>query len=167
MANYTPNYISIISLNLKNKMKSNLFVILLLSFFSSFISAEGLGQLSAEQLKVMQTNSNALVIDIRTEKEWGSTGIIPDSHKLQFFSPSGKYDTKKWLADLNQLKAKANENQAIILVCRSGGRSGKVGNLLSKELGMENIHHLSNGIKSWIKTGNKTIKNCSNKLACK
>lgn len=146
-------------------MKTKLFLILLLSFFSVHIAAEELGQLTSEQLLTLQKESNALVIDIRTEKEWGATGVIPDSHKLQFFSPSGNYDAKKWLADLNQLKTE--ENQAIILVCRSGGRSGKVGSLLAKELEMNNIHHLSNGITSWIKAGNKIKKDCTNTLACK
>lgn len=129
------------------------------------IFAEDLGLLTSKQLIAMQKSSNALVIDIRTEKEWDATGIIPNSHKLQFFSPSGKYDAKKWLADLNQLKT--SNDQAIILVCRSGNRSGKVGDLLTKQLGMSNVHHLSNGLMSWIKAGNEITKDCTNQLACK
>lgn len=146
-------------------MKINFFLFLLFSLFSTFICAEELGQLTSEQLKAMQTNSNALVLDIRTEKEWNSTGIIPNSHKLQFFSPSGNYDAKKWLADVNKLKT--TNDQAIILVCRSGNRSGKVGNLLSKQLGVSNVHHLSNGLMSWIKAGNEISKDCTTQLACK
>lgn len=146
-------------------MKTKLFLILLLSFFSTFINATELGQLTTEQFKEMQKNTDALVIDIRTEKEWNSTGIIPNSHKLQFFSPSGNYDSKKWLADLNRLRSE--NDQAIILVCRSGSRSGKVGNLLTKQLGVKNVHHLSNGIMSWIKAGNDINKDCNTQLACK
>lgn len=146
-------------------IKNKLFFLLFLCLFSSLSLAEELGLLTAEQLLAMQNDSNALVIDIRTEKEWKATGTIPNSHKLQFFSPTGNYDTSKWLADLNKLKSA--DNQAIILVCRSGGRSGKVGELLTKQLGMSNIHHLSNGISSFVKTGNKLVKDCSNQLACK
>ncbi len=128
----------------------------LLSFFSAFIFAAELGNLSPEQLIAMQKNNDALVIDIRTEKEWNASGIIPDSHKLQFFSANGNFDAEKWLADLNQLKT--SPEQVVILVCRSGNRSGKVGNLLAKKMGINNIHHLSSGISHWIKSGNSILK---------
>jgi rhodanese-related sulfurtransferase len=140
-------------------------ILFICSFFTAIISAEELGQLSTEQLIAMQKQDNALVIDIRTEKEWNTTGIIPESHKLQFFTATGKYDPDKWLSDLNQLKS--TPDQAVILVCRSGSRSGMVGNMLAKKMGMKNVHHLSTGIMPWIKAGNKTTTDCSSKLACK
>lgn len=146
-----------------NKIKLTLFFIC--SFFTAFISAEELGQLSAEQLIAMQNQENALIIDIRTENEWKTTGIIPDSHKLQFFSVTGKYDTAKWLSDLNQLKTAPDQN--VILVCRTGSRSGMVGEMLTKKMGVKNIFHLSAGIMPWIKAGNKITKDCPTKLACK
>lgn len=137
-------------------MKTKLTLFILLSFFSSFIAAQGLVDLTNEQLVEMQTNKNALVIDIRTKKEWNATGTIPGSHKLQFFSSEGKFDTEKWLADLNKLKS--SPDQPVILVCRSGGRSGMLGNMLTKQQEMNNIHHLSNGFKTWEKAGNKISK---------
>lgn len=145
-------------------MKIKLAFFLLLSFFSSWLSAEQLINLSTEQLISLQKNKNALVVDIRTENEWFTTGTIPDSHKLQFFAPDGKYDVEKWVADLKKLKA--IDDQPVILVCRSGGRSGKVGNMLTKKLGMKNIHHLSNGIKSWVKAGNQVNTKCPTQFAC-
>jgi len=146
-------------------MKINLVFFLIFSFYSSFISAEELSNLTAEQLVSLQQNNNALVIDIRTEKEWAATGTIPESHKLQFFSAEGKFNTEKWLSDVNQLKTSAD--QPVILVCRSGGRSGKVGNMLAKQKGLKNIYHLPGGMMSWIKAGNKINKDCSTQLACK
>lgn len=137
-------------------MKTKLTLFILLSFFSSFIAAQGLVDLTNEQLVEMQTKKNALVIDIRTKKEWNATGTIPGSHKLQFFSSEGKFDTEKWLADLNKLKS--SPDQPVILVCRSGGRSGMLGNMLTKQQEMNNIHHLSNGFKTWEKAGNKISK---------
>lgn len=145
-------------------MKINLTFFLLLSFFSTLVFAEELTNLSAKQLISLQKNKNALVIDIRTEREWISTGTIPNSHKLQFFSAQGKYDAEKWLNDLNKLKS--SPDQPIILVCRSGGRSGKVGNMLTSQLGMSNINHLSNGMMSWIKAGNKVNTTCPTQFAC-
>lgn len=145
-------------------MKIKLTFFLLLTLFSSFISAEELINLSTDQLIALQKNQNALVIDIRTEKEWATTGTIPNSHKLQFFSANGKYDTEKWLSDLENLKSSAE--QPIILVCRSGSRSGMVGNMLSKQKNMKNIFHLSNGIMPWIKAGNEVNKECSPQQSC-
>ena len=137
-------------------MKTKLTFIFLLSIVSTIISADALVDLSIGQLVNMQKNKNALVVDIRTEKEWQTTGTIPGSHKLQFFSSQGKYDAEKWLAELSQLKT--SQDQPVILVCRSGGRSGMVGNMLTKQQGMKNIHHLSSGITSWIKAGNEITK---------
>ncbi len=145
------------------KIKFALFLIV--TFFTSLISAEELGNLSPEQLIKMQKQDNALVIDIRTEKEWNTTGIIPDSHKLEFFTPSGKYDAEKWMSDFNKLRI--NPEQPVILICRSGNRSGMVGNMLTKKMGLKNIYHLSSGIMPWIKAGNEINKDCPIELACK
>jgi rhodanese-related sulfurtransferase len=137
-------------------MKIKFTLLLILSFFVSYISAEELTNLSTQQLISMQKEQKAIVIDIRTEKEWSSTGTIPESHKLQFFTSDGKYDVDKWLANLKKLKQ--SEDQPVILVCRSGNRSGMVGTMLTKQLNLKNIYHLSSGISSWIKAGNKVIK---------
>ncbi|MFW5442818.1 MAG: rhodanese-like domain-containing protein [Methylococcaceae bacterium] len=145
-------------------MKLKLTLFLILSFFTTFIYAEKLGNLSPAQLISMQKNNNALVIDVRTEKEWNTTGTIPNSHKLQFFSAEGKFNAQQWLADLNNLKTSAN--QPIILVCRSGNRSGMVGKMLTEKQGLKNIYHLSSGIMPWIKAGNKIEKDCPTKVAC-
>ncbi len=140
-------------------------ILLLFSFFSTHLFAENLGQLSPEQLITLQKNSNALVIDVRTAKEWESTGIIPDSHKLQFFSANGKYDADQWLTQLNQLKT--SKDQPVILVCRSGNRSGMIGEMLANKMNLKNIYHLSDGIMPWIKSGNKITKDCLTEVACK
>ena len=107
---------------------------------------------------------NALVIDIRTPQEWQSTGIIPGSHPVKFFDKNGKYDTDQWLTAVKQLQS--SPDQEIILVCRSGGRSGKVGNLLTQKLNMPNISHLQNGIFSWIREKRPTEKACTPTQTC-
>ncbi len=129
------------------------FSILLLT--SNYLPADELKNLDPEQVEVLQKNG-ALIIDIRTVKEWQSTGIIPNSKKLQFFDPQGKFDAETWVKELNQVKS--SPDQPVILVCRSGNRSSMVGNFLTQKLGMKNILHLQNGITSWIKSGKKTIK---------
>ncbi len=146
-------------------MNIRTFCFLLLALFSLSGATEELVNLSVEQVHTMQQNNNALVIDIRTEKEWQTTGIIPASHKLEFFNSEGKYDAEKWLAELEKLKS--SPDQPVILVCRSGNRSGMVGNFLAKQLGMKNIYHLSSGIQSWSRTGLKLENECLPNVACK
>ena len=136
-------------------MKIKLFFISFLLLLAPLLTADTLTNLSNDQLLDYQKN-NPLVIDIRTVKEWQMTGTIPHSKKLTFFPRPGQPNLKQWLNDLEQLKTSAD--QAVILVCHSGNRSGKVGYLLAQQLNMKNIFHLSNGISSWIKAGNQTIK---------
>ncbi|MCK9608632.1 MAG: rhodanese-like domain-containing protein [Methylomonas sp.] len=126
--------------------------------------AEDVTAISPEQLLDMQQHNNALVVDIRTEAEWQHSGIIAESHKLQFFDQQGHFEQDKWLADLEKMKS--SPNQPVILVCRSGNRSSKVGSLLAQQLGMKNIYHLDNGLQSWLKTGHPVSANCL-QVACK
>lgn len=110
----------------------------------------GLGKVTVEQLQTLQQNDHALIVDIRTEPEWQASGIIPGSQKLQSFSGDGHFDAEKWLADLQKLKS--SPDQAVILVCRSGHRSSKVGEFLVQQ-GIPNVYHLDDGIQAWIKSG--------------
>ena len=114
------------------------------------LQAEELKLLNPEQLQSIQAQQSPLIIDVRTPAEWQATGIIPNSHKLQGFDSNGQFDAVKWTAELEKLKTAPN--QAVILVCRSGNRSGKIGEILLKQ-GQNNIYHLQNGIQGWIQTG--------------
>ena len=115
-----------------------------------------------------QVNNNlsqdALVIDIRTPQEWQTTGIIPGSHPVNFFDQNGKYNTQQWLAEVQKLQS--SPDQEIILVCHSGGRSGKVGNLLAGKLNMPHVSHLQKVIASWIKEKRPTENTCTATQTC-
>jgi len=132
-------------------------------FGSQILTAAELINLTASDVSNKLTK-NALVIDIRTPQEWQSTGIIPGSHPVKFFDRNGKYDADQWLAAVKQLQT--SPDQEIILVCRSGGRSGRVGNLLTQKLNMSNVFHLQNGISSWIKEKRPTEKTCTSTQTC-
>jgi len=139
-------------------------LLLILAFYVHFVSAAELGELDAGQLAALQHDQNALIVDIRTEQEWAATGTIPDSRKLEFFNAEGQSDTKQWVDKLNKLRT--SPDQPVVLVCRSGNRSGRVGRLLAQKLGVENVYHLKNGILPWIKAGNPIAKVCSDHSAC-
>lgn len=148
-------------------MKKNLISSLLASFLFGYVvlaKADELQNVTPEQLLEMQQHQQALVVDIRSEPEWQASGVISDSHKLQFFDREGKFDQQKWLAELEKMKT--SPDQAVILVCRSGNRSGKVGALLTEQLGMKNVYHLHNGLQEWLKSGRSLSPNCL-QVACK
>lgn len=132
--------------------------------FSGTLVADSLKTVTPEQLLEMQQNQNALLVDIRTEAEWQATGIISNSRKLQSFDNQGQFDQVKWLAALEQLKS--SPDQPVILICRSGNRSGKVGDFLTRQIGMKNVYHLHDGLQSWIKSGHPVSPNCL-QVACK
>mgnify|MGYP000659115619 CR=1 FL=1 len=124
----------------------NIFLILITAIFA-FADFKGI---NPSQLQEM-INKNITVIDIRTPPEWKEVGIIPTSKKIMFFDEKGQYNLQNWLNEFS--KDIKDKDQAFVLVCRSGNRTGIVGDFLSKQLGFKNVYHLQDGIKSWIKEG--------------
>ncbi len=128
------------------------FSLLVLSVFS-FAQFIGINPTTLKN----KIDENVVVIDIRTPPEWVQTGIVPTSKTLMFFDQNGNYDVEKWLQKFTSYVK--NKDQAFVLVCRSGNRTGMLGNFLSEKLGYKKVFHLENGIKSWIKEQRLTIKN--------
>jgi rhodanese-related sulfurtransferase len=89
------------------------------------------------------------IIDIRTEPEWKSWGIVKGSHTLTFFDERGRYDANSFLRDLNKI-VKPDERFAII--CRSGNRTTTVAKFLRK-VGYRKVINLKGGIKKAIQNG--------------
>ncbi|WP_428354162.1 rhodanese-like domain-containing protein [Methyloprofundus sp.] len=147
-------------------LKKNLILhsfILYMVFFSNILGAADLTNLTPSEVN-SGLGKDAIIIDIRTPQEWQKTGIIPGSHPLSFFDPNGKYNTQQWLAEVQKLQS--TPDQEIILVCHSGGRSGRVGTLLSEKLNMSNVSHLQNGITGWLKEQRPTEKACTPTQTC-
>lgn len=145
-------------------MNLKLFFICLFLLFGFNASAAELGQLTPEQLESLQQQQHPLIVDIRTAEEWVQTGIIPGSHKLQSFDEQGHFDKDKWLNELKKLQK--DNSQPIVLVCRSGHRSGIIGKMLIEKLNMQNIYHLSDGILHWLKTGHEIADTCQSNQTC-
>jgi rhodanese-related sulfurtransferase len=99
----------------------------------------GLSQVStAEATRLI--NDDALVLDVREDKEWAE-GHIPNARHIPIAQLS------KRLAELDKLKDKA-----IVVSCRSGHRSASVCRTLKKN-GFENVHNLAGGIVAWEQAG--------------
>lgn len=151
---HLPTSILILAMNTKIAFLG----LLAISSFCSQLLAADLGLLTPEQVLEMQKSQHALVVDVRTSPEWQATGVIADSLKLQGFDANGKFDQQQWLSELK--RAQASPEQPVILVCRSGNRSGKIGELLTKQLGMNNVYHLNHGIESWSRSGYPLTPDC-------
>jgi rhodanese-related sulfurtransferase len=90
------------------------------------------------------------VVDIRTEREWRETGVVPGSILLTFFDERGNYDPQKWLQQLN---AQIDSQKPFILICRSGNRTGTISQFLSNKVGLPTVYNVEKGIRSWIAEG--------------
>jgi len=100
------------------------------------------------------SKSGVSIVDIRTKEEWDKTGVIPQSILLTFFDSSGNYDFKKWYADL---KKTTPNYKSIIIICRSGRRSGLVANMINQKYNSI-VYDANTGMNSWIKSDLKVIK---------
>ena len=94
------------------------------------------------------------LIDIRREDEWKSTGIVENSILMTFFDKNGKANTNEWLKELNKI---ANKNDPVILICRTGRRTGIISKFLSEKVGYRLIYDVTDGITDWIKKGNTVV----------
>ena len=98
--------------------------------------------------------SGVPIIDIRTENEWQTTGVIPNSNLITFFDNSGKYDLKSWLAEIKHINP---DFKSIILICRSGRRSHIVAEMINQSFNYP-IYDASGGMNSWVESKLKVIK---------
>ena len=87
-----------------------------------------------------------VLVDIRQPNEWRETGVIAGSHLLTF---SG-YNIDDWLAELEKL---ATPQDDLVLVCRSGRRTGILLEFLHERTDYRRSRHLTDGILGWLGNG--------------
>ena len=73
----------------------------------------------------------------------------------------GEVDIYKWL---NELELVADKNKPLILICRSGRRTGIVSDYLDKYFEFFKIYDATDGIKEWIKKLTHYLKIINYKL---
>ena len=100
---------------------------------------------SDELLEFIEINS-AILVDVRTHDEYNG-GYIENSLNIDYLSNDFSKNVKK-----------LDKNTPIVLYCRSGKRSSRSANILSK-LGFNEVYNLQGGILDWIETGNSVIFN--------
>ena len=105
-------------------------------------------------IKLFLLQKKIPLIDIRRKDEWKSTGIVENSILMTFFDKNGKANTNEWLKELNKI---ANKNDPVILICRTGRRTGIISKFLSEKVGYRLIYDVTDGITDWIKKGNTVV----------
>jgi len=130
--------------------------IIILLMFSLFYSGTLLAELVDIDNTELQTllNQKTLIIDVRRAEEWSATGVIKSSQLLTFFDKEGNVDTEKWHADISQVSDKTTP---VIVICRSGARSKKVGDWMLTTLGYETVYNVTGGIVGWKGSDGETV----------
>ncbi len=125
----------------------------LCAFIFSHTTLADVIQINSQQLNEL-LRSGVTVIDIRTPSEWKKTGIVEGSLPIMFFNEKRQPLTEQWMQQVSQIVTPEDE---LILICRSGNRSGLIANYLSKKLKFARIYNVERGIKDWIAKGYKTV----------
>jgi len=105
-------------------------------------SAKNVG---VEEFDKLRADKNAVVLDVRTEKEFKG-GHIPGAVNLDFNAP----DFQKKVAELDKSKT-------YLVHCAGGVRSAKACNIMDK-VAFNNVINLEPGFKAWEKAGKPVEK---------
>jgi len=114
-----------------------LIVILALLFASTLVNAiRGIKQIGPAEATRLINHNNAVVLDVREDKEFAEGHIINSLH-----IPMSKVQDK--LTELAKHKS-----SPMIVSCRSGARSNSVCGMLRKN-GFEDVANLKGGLIAW------------------
>lgn len=104
------------------------------------------GQVTVQEFsEKLNTESNKLILDVRTPDEYNS-GHIAGSVNIDYFNENFKTEV-----------AKLDKSKTVFVYCRSGGRSAKSAAILN-EMGFTNVIDLEGGIGAWSGAGNPVEK---------
>lgn len=133
-------------------MKKILIIITLISSLIISSMAQESKSLTVDELEIY-IEKNIIIIDIRAENKWKTTGTIPSSYRLEY----NKKDEKKWLYTL--IKLIKDKNIAFVLISKKGKKAKELAFRLDTEKKLKNGHYLDGGIDEWINSHRKVIKN--------
>jgi rhodanese-related sulfurtransferase len=112
----------------------------------TFIGSKLSGIEQADTLKATRLfNDDALILDVREDKEFAS-GHIPKAKHI----PLGKLSSR--MQELDKFKS-----QPILVTCRSGQRSARACGML-KKAGFETVYNQAGGILAWERANLPTTK---------
>ena len=121
--------------------------------FTKFVNAEVIDINNRELSNLIEKEIK--IIDVRTQSEWKSTGIIKGSYLVSLLNKNKKFIFKDWYEMFNN---KFGSNKSIIFICASGVRSNYISNLVKQKKPDLIIYNLKKGINNWIRSGYKIQK---------
>lgn len=98
--------------------------------------------------------AGATIVDLRTLGEWRQTGVVAGSQLITLFDENGQADPVAWMQTLDQV---APADRPVVLICRSGNRSGKAAQLLEQRDPRRKIYNVREGINGWLAAGEPVI----------
>ena len=119
-------------------------VILLLTGLSA-CSEPPYANVDNSQLQRM-LDQNIPIYDVRRPEEWLQTGVIEGSELLTFVDNRGRMMP----GFLDRLTAEIGKDDPVILICRTGSRTGTLARYLVEEMGYTQVFNVRNGITRWI-----------------
>lgn len=94
------------------------------------------------------------VVDVRRSDEWNATGVIEGATLLTAFDSFGRPVD----GFVEKLQEVAGPETPVIMVCRSGNRSGAVANAMTKQLGYSKVYNLAHGMIGWVNGGHPAVR---------
>ena len=90
-----------------------------------------------EWVAQLESDNNAVILDVRTEDEWND-GIIPNAINIDIYKGQG------FIYEVEELDKSKN----YYVYCKAGGRSQQACTIMN-QLGFENTYNLIGGMMNW------------------
>lgn len=95
------------------------------------------------------------LVDVRTAGEWQESGIVEGSHTLTYFDEQGRSDGAAWMKEFSKVAGPEDE---VIVICRSGARSGLVAKFLDAQMHYRKVYTVEGGVIGWKAFGMPTVR---------
>ena len=126
------------------------------ALFAKFVNAEIIDINNRELSNLIEKKIK--IIDVRTQNEWKSNGIIKGSFLRSLLNKNKKFIFEDWYKMFNN---DFGRNKSIIFICASGVRSNYISHLVKNKNPDLIVYNLKKGINNWIRSGYK-IERISN-----
>ena len=129
---------------------------IIFALFTKFVNAEIIDINNRELSNLIEKKIK--IIDVRTQNEWKSNGIIKGSFLRSLLNKNKKFIFEDWYKMFNN---DFSRNKSIIFICASGVRSNYISHLVKNKNPDLIVYNLKKGINNWIRSGYK-IERLSN-----
>ena len=120
------------------------------ALFTKFVNAEIIDINNRELSNLIEKKIK--IIDVRTQNEWKSNGIIKGSFLRSLLNKNKKFIFEDWYKMFNN---DFGRDKSIIFICASGVRSNYISHLVKNKDPDLIVYNLKKGINNWIRSGYK------------